>query len=67
VLGTWLDTWDRRRKLILCNLALALLRSFHSPPAPPRGPWEVPRHSCYSSASRRINLPEPNQAFDCSE
>ena len=25
VLGAWLDTWDRRRTLILCNLALALL------------------------------------------
>ncbi|WP_456833459.1 MFS transporter [Deinococcus sp. UYEF24] len=25
VLGAWLDVWDRRRTLILCNLALALL------------------------------------------
>ena len=25
VLGAWLDTWDRRRTLIVCNLALALL------------------------------------------
>ncbi len=25
VLGAWLDVWDRRRTLVLCNLALALL------------------------------------------
>ena len=25
MLGTWLDVWDRRRTLIFCNLALALL------------------------------------------
>lgn len=25
VLGAWLDTWDRRRTLILCNLTLARL------------------------------------------
>lgn len=25
VLGAWLDTWDRRRTLVLCNVALALL------------------------------------------
>lgn len=25
ILGAWLDVWDRRRTLLLCNLALALL------------------------------------------